>query len=175
MHILLRLHTKYHDADRGSNGGANSTTQLASVTLNVSSGNWHRMKVVFNGSTHQIYLDDVLYITVTDSTYTAAGYIGLRCSNSTGNGYTGFFDNFGIAPALTGTWVSANQSLAGAGTYGNSVIAWRDISTDPGNTDTILVESPGRREQHIKPAPMAVLSQILPLGKISHQSTSSYE
>ncbi len=129
---------------RGSNSAVASYTQIASATLNVSSGNWHRLKVVFVGSNHKLYLDDVLYINATDATYLAAGYVGLRVYNNTGATYNGMFDNFGVlgsGASLTGTWVSANQSLTAAGTYGGSVVSWRDVSSDPGNTDTLLVET----------------------------------
>jgi hypothetical protein len=130
--------------------GVNSNTSPAATnigglqTLNISSGNNHRLKVSFVGSTHKLYLDDVLYLTATDSTFTAAGGIGLRVQNSSGSAYTAFFDNFGVisaGAALTGQWVSPAQSLASAGTYGTSVISWRDMSSDPGNTDTLLVET----------------------------------
>jgi hypothetical protein len=126
---------------RGSNSSSPSLTGLGSATLAITSGNWHRIKVVFSGSTHQIYLDDILYITVTDGTFTAAGYVGLRLYNGSGSAYAALFDNFGIQAALTGTWISNNQSLTAAGTYGDSMITWRDVSSDPGNTDSILVET----------------------------------
>ncbi len=129
---------------RGSNSSVASYTQIASATLNVSSGNWHRLKVVFVGSNHKLYLDDVLYINATDATYLAAGYVGLRVYNNTGATYNGMFDNFGVlgsGASLTGTWVSANQLLTSAGTYGGSIVTWNDVSSDIGNTDTILVET----------------------------------
>jgi hypothetical protein len=126
---------------RGTNSATTTLTMISNVALSVSSGNWHRLKVVVAGSNHKVYLDDVLYINATDATFGATGGIALRTWNGTGSNYTAFFDNFGVAPALTGTWVSGNQSLAGASLYGDSIITWRDISSDASNTDTLLVES----------------------------------
>lgn len=130
---------------RGTNTSSGSgavTTIVAPVAIAITSGNWHRLKVVFAGSSHQVFLDDVMYINATDATYTAAGYCAIRHSSIPGGpAYHSVFDNFGIASALTGQWVSPATSIAGAATYQTSVIAWADISTDPGNTDTLLVET----------------------------------
>jgi hypothetical protein len=130
---------------RGTNSAVGTFTQIGTnQTLNISSGNWHRLKCVFVGNNHKIYLDDVLYFNATDGTFTAAGQCGLRIQNSTGVAYIAKFDNFGIlgsGAALNGTWVSGGQSLTSAGTYGTSVVSWRDVSSDVGNTDTVLVET----------------------------------
>lgn len=130
---------------RGSNSSTPGATQIGTtVTLGITSGNWHRLKVTFVGSSHNIYLDDVLQLSATDGTFTAAGGVGLRNSNATGAAYNAMFDNFGVVSSgtnLNGTWVSGNQSIAGAGTYGTSVVSWKDVSSDPGNTDTVLVET----------------------------------
>jgi len=130
---------------RGTNSAGAVATQIgATVTLGVTTGNWHRLKVTFVGSSHNIYFDDVLLLSATDATFTAAGNVGLRISNGTGAAYTAFFDNFGVISSgtnLNGTWVSPSQSIAGAGTYGTSVVSWRDVSSDVGNTDTVLVET----------------------------------
>ncbi len=130
---------------RGTNSSVGGATQIgATVALGVTSGNWHRLKVTFVGSSHNIYLDDVLLLSATDGTFTAAGQCGLRISNGTGSPYVAFFDNFGVISSgtnLSGTWVSDNQSIASVGTYATSVVSWRDVSSDIGNTDTVLVET----------------------------------
>jgi hypothetical protein len=72
---------------KGTNSASGSGTyiELANVSLTLSSGNVHHLTVVASGSTHEVFLDDVLYITATDSTYTAAGYLGLRYYNNAGS------------------------------------------------------------------------------------------
>lgn len=130
---------------RGSNTNAASNgtrTQIASVAASIANASWHRARLDINGSSHKIYVDDALYVNVADGTYTAAGNIGLRASNtSTTAGYQAQFNNFGITVlGLSGTWVSPSQSLTSAGTYGGSVVTWEDVSI--GNQSTsILVES----------------------------------
>lgn len=125
---------------KGSNNGSASAnasvTQVGSTaTVNLSSQGMHRVKLIITGSTHNIYLDDVLVINASDSTYTGAGYVGLRISNNdSSNGYIGTFDNFGISPTTINggcSWTSSNISLSSAGTYGGSVLQWSDISGAP--------------------------------------------
>jgi hypothetical protein len=130
---------------RGSNSNtaANGTrTQVAIATVNLTSQATHTIKVIVNGSSHQVYFDDTLAINATDSTYTAAGYMGVRVSNTdTVNGYVSRWDNFGVTvTGLSGTWTSANTSIAGATTYGGSVLSWDESLSDPTN-NTILVEA----------------------------------
>jgi len=122
-----------------NNGGASSNfavTQVGSTaTVNLTSQAMHRVKLNISGSTHNIYLDDVLVINATDSTYTSAGYVGLRISNNdSSNGYIGTFDNWGISPpniVAGANWTSSSTSLASAGTYGGSVVQWTDLSGAP--------------------------------------------
>lgn len=126
---------------KGSNSSASSNgtqTVLGSATLTLTSGSWYHLKVVFNGGSHTVYLNDVQQISISDSTYTSAGYIGLRVTNATGSTHTSQWDNFGVMAALSGTWVSANTSIASAGTYGTSVVWWDDISND---LSSVLVEA----------------------------------
>lgn len=122
-----------------NNGGATanaSVTQVGSTaTVNLTSQGMHRIKVIASGSTHQVYIDDVQVINTSDSTYTGAGYVGLRISNNdSSNGYIGTFDNWGISPpsiVAGSNWTSASTSLSGAGTYGGSVVQWTDLSGAP--------------------------------------------
>lgn len=123
---------------KGSNSTQSSNgtrTQVASATVNLSSQAMHRIKVIANGSSHKIYIDDVQVINATDSTYTAQGYVGFRISNGdASNGYIGTFDNWGISTtsmAAGSNWTSSSISLAGAGTYGGSVVQWTDLSGAP--------------------------------------------
>lgn len=129
---------------KGSNSSASSDgtrTQVAIATVNLTSQAIHRIKVVFSGSSHQIFLDDVRVINATDSTYTGAGYVGFRVSNTdASNGYISFFDNFGIMKTLTGTWTSNNISLTTAANYGDSAVYWEDYSIDSQST-SLLVEA----------------------------------
>lgn len=125
-----------------NNGGASSNASVTQVgstaTVNLTSQAMHRIKLIISGSSHQIYFDDTLAINATDSTYTGAGNVGFRISNTdASNGYIGTFDNFGISPTniFSGAnWTSQSVSLAGAGTYLNSVVQWDDITSDPTQT-----------------------------------------
>jgi hypothetical protein len=130
---------------RASNSSQSSTgtrTEVASVVVTINANSWHQLKVIFNGSNHQVWVDDIKYIDVTDSTYSATGYVGLRTSNSSGSvGYQGQFNNFGLTvTGLSGTWTSASTSLSAASTYLNSVVTWQDVSIGDQAT-VILVES----------------------------------
>ena len=131
---------------KGSNNagatGSFMVTSVASASITVGSGSWHHFKVLFIGSNHKVYIDNVLVINATDSTYTGAGYVGLRNSNPTASTYVAQFDNFGFAVAsLTGTWTSKSTSLAAAGTYYTSYVYWRDRSLNVSSTTNIVQSS----------------------------------
>jgi hypothetical protein len=132
---------------KGSNSssGSGSYTTIHNTSATYAKGSWHRLKVVVSGSSHKVYIDGIQMISVTDSTYSAAGYLGIRIfeNNTTGGPFTAFFDNFGVASTLSGTWVSPGTSLASAVNYGDSIITWRDKSPSyNGLTNTsILVEA----------------------------------
>nr|BBH90134.1 hypothetical protein KTC_48850 [Thermosporothrix sp. COM3]BBH90199.1 hypothetical protein KTC_49500 [Thermosporothrix sp. COM3]BBH90264.1 hypothetical protein KTC_50150 [Thermosporothrix sp. COM3] len=105
---------------KGSNSASSgSWTQLASTALTFEKGNWHRLKVVVNGATHKISIDDVEYISVTDSTHAGPGYIAMRIYNSQavsgGIIQEARFDNFGIVSSLQGSWTSPALNLSGVG------------------------------------------------------------
>ncbi len=126
---------------RGTNttgGGAGTTISTVGITL--TGGSWHKLKVIVNGSSHQVFLDDVRFINSTDATFSGSGSVGVFGVSPT-QAYPQFnFDNFGVMPLLTGTWLSPAVSLTAASTYGNSFIAWRDRSESPASNDSILVE-----------------------------------
>ncbi len=129
----------------GANNGA-STSQtyspLDSVAIYLSGTALKvRLKVVVNGSNHRIYVNDVLYFNVTDSTYTAAGKFGLRFLNSdsvTPGTYTAFFDNFGVMSTLTGSHLVGPLSMSALATIGNSLVQWDSDSAPNG---MVVVES----------------------------------
>jgi hypothetical protein len=121
-----------------NNAGASANfapTQVGpTATVALTSQAMHRVKLLIVGTSHKIYLDDVLVINTTDATYTAAGNVGFRISNTDpSNGYIGTFDNFGISitNVFSGAnWTSQSVSFTGAGTYLNSIVQWDDVSTD---------------------------------------------
>jgi hypothetical protein len=113
----------------GANNNSGTTfTTVASQALTLNPGDVHRLKVVVSGSSHKVYLDEVLYLNATDSTYTASGGVGLRFWNNASDGlvHSGFFDNFGIVQSLTGTHTSAALAIGSVGTIENSVVQWDD-------------------------------------------------
>lgn len=123
-----------------SGAGTRTSVQLVTFGTTLSLNQWYRVKVVASGSSHKVYVNDVLYINATDATYTVAGNVGLRNNNTTASFINESFDNFGITAALSGTWVSNAISLTGAGNYLNSIITWADGSSDL-SQETILVEA----------------------------------
>ncbi|HEX3640204.1 MAG TPA: DUF2341 domain-containing protein [Ktedonobacteraceae bacterium] len=130
---------------KGSNSSASSTgtrTQVASASTGLTTASWHHVTIIFNGTNHQVWVDDTVLINSTDGTYTASGKISFRASNANvSSGYQGQFNNFGVTVVgLNGTFKNPSTSLTGAGTYLNSVVSWQDESI--GNQSTnILVES----------------------------------
>lgn len=126
----------------GTNGGADSYTAVASQAITLSSGTYHHMKLVVNGTTHQVYMDGVLIINITSSQYNQSGYLGLAFYNHAADGlvHGGLFDNFGICAALTGTWQSVTLALSGAVAVGNSLIAWQE-APDPTGLTTLVVQT----------------------------------
>lgn len=115
-----------YGANNGSSSGQ-AYTSLQAAPTNLTGTNLKiRMKVVVSGSSHRIYLDDVLYINVTDSTYTSSGKFGLRFVNTTAGTttYSAFFDNFGVMSSLTGYHKVGPLSISGLSTIGNSLVLW---------------------------------------------------
>ena len=127
---------------RGTNSGsgAGAFTSIATATISLAANSVHRLKIIANGSNHQLFVDSVLLINATDATYPAAGYLGLRIFNGTGSTQSAAFDNFGVAAALSGTWQSPSINIAGPGTYGNSEVFW-DIDGLPDSTTSITAQT----------------------------------
>lgn len=140
----LDLTTTTINLGRGTNNasGTGTGTVIATASITLTSGNWHHIKIVVVGSSHTVYLDNVQVISATDSTYTAAGYVGFTLHNPTGAKVTAQFDNFGIiaTSSMSGNWTSPSTSLTAAGTYGTSVISWKDESTNSSNS-TLTVQT----------------------------------
>jgi len=126
---------------KATNGGASSSSTLASAALSLTAGDWHTLTVVVAGNVHTAYLDGVQYFSFTDSSspYTATGGVGLILNNSTAGTVTSYFDNFGVmvTPGIIGNspapqWLSPSIAL-GSITVGNSMVYW-DASTPGGST-----------------------------------------
>lgn len=115
----------------GTNNSTGGPTAVGSAAFAPTAGNWYRMKVVVNGTSHKIYIDDVLYINATDSFYTGAGYFGARFYDNTGARLSAFFNNFGQQDISTGSRVAPSVSISAVGTVLDSFIDWdADV---PGN------------------------------------------
>lgn len=122
---------------KGTNStGSGSFTQLVSASISLTAGQAVRLKLIINGSSHQIFIDGSRYINGTDSTYTGSGQLGLRFYNASGSTQSAVFDNFGIMSSLTGTWQSASTSITSITTIASSVISW-DTSLSTGGTVTV--------------------------------------
>ena len=120
---------------RGSNSSSSSPgtrTQIGSAAFTLNSGDTHRLKLIIAGSEHQIYLDDVLYLDIIDSTYGSAGGVSLRSAPTAA--YTQTYNNFGIVQALSGTWVSPVIDLSSLVTISNAELL---LQIDPGVNTTI--------------------------------------
>jgi hypothetical protein len=125
---------------RGSNGGADAFTQIATVSLNLPVGNWYRMKVVVNGSSHKIFINDFQFISVTDATYSATANVGVWSWDNAVGRQSGHFDNFGII-GYESDFISVSSrttaALALSGIVGDSRINWTENTP---STSTFLVE-----------------------------------
>lgn len=126
---------------RGTNSssGSGTFTSMASASISLAVGSTHRIKIVVNGNSHIAFIDGTQILSANDSTFPSAGYIGFRLNNNSGTTAT-FFNNFGVVPALFGTWQSAALSISSPTTYGNSVVGW-DIDGIPDNTCSISMQS----------------------------------
>jgi hypothetical protein len=125
---------------KGSNSSTPAFTNIVSTSVTFQTGMWYHLKVQAVGNVHKISVNDVLYITQTDTTYpnTSRGYIGLRHYNDNVSGgarHTGIFQNFGVLIDTSGTWTTNNISLNSLGTVGNSIITWNDDTPSNGTLD----------------------------------------
>lgn len=108
-----------------NSSGAGGFTSIATASITLSASTTYRLKIVVNGNNHQVYVNNVQLINANDSTYTAAGYVGLRVYNNSGGTLTGNFANVGIMASLTGQWVSPAIDIHSLSTISNSQIILR--------------------------------------------------
>jgi len=128
---------------RGVNNSSGGVlTSVASIAVTAASGSIHRIKVIVNGSSHQVFFDDIRYINATDSTYSgSSGYLAAHFFNNSGVRHSGDFSYFGVCNSLTGTWISPSTSLSAAGTYQNSVVQWNDVENSNGSSSLAVLSS----------------------------------
>lgn len=126
---------------RGPNSGTTfSVTTIGTASLALQSGAMHHLKIVVAGSSHQIYLDSFLALSVTDGTFTGAGYLGVRNRNTLASTQTALFANFGVAAALSGTWLSPAIDLHAVGTVSASQLLLQIDPSAPFSLLTYLAE-----------------------------------
>lgn len=117
--------------------GTNSATDTVGTAIDGGGvfGPTH-VKIVCNGSHHQIYFNNSTTATFdfNDSTF-ASGQIGVGgftfLQGSTASG-TFTYDNLVATPNPVGTWTGPATSISSLGTCGPSVISWTEVNT--GNT-----------------------------------------
>ena len=119
----------------GSNSGTITWTGVALVNKAFTVGSWYRLKVVVNGTSHQVYVDDVLYINATDSWFTGAGQLGLRFWNTSGSRSSNYFGAFGLQDNSTGYRTAPTVSISACGTVLNSFIDWEADVPDNSTID----------------------------------------
>lgn len=129
----------------GTNTGTSGTyTQISSVNItNLSAGSWHTLTIIANGTSHQVLLDGVGVISVTNSTFNIAGYVGMRAFNTSGSTKNYYFNNFGIVASLSGTYVSPSLSLSSAGSVGSTMISVQNETLPSGTSYTIQTSIDG--------------------------------
>jgi hypothetical protein len=95
--------TKYsiwrYDDDSGSWTALRDWT--ASSHINTGT-NWNRLKVVRNGASIAVYVNNQLLATVSDSNFTGLGRIGLVAYSPDNSGLDARFDDFSLYPASCG-------------------------------------------------------------------------
>jgi len=85
----------------------------------------------------------VQYLSVSDSTYTAAAYLALRNRNGeTSVSITDQFDNFGVMQAKSGTWTGPSTSIGSITTIASSIITW-DPSLSQGGVIKVETSTDG--------------------------------
>jgi hypothetical protein len=119
----------------GSNSSTPAFTQLATATFTPVINTTYHVKIVVNGSSHQIYFNGAgtPTISVTDFNTLTTGYIGLRFFGAVtaATTFTYTFDNFVLdgVVANNGTWLSPSTSISSLVTCGPSAIAWTESNT----------------------------------------------
>lgn len=122
---------------RGTNNSTGGSTSVNAGPGGVTfaQDQWYHLKVVVNGTSHKVYVDDVLYINATDSFYTGSGYLGARVGIGA-NVCSGYFNNFGVQDTTTGSRIAPSVSISSAGSnILGSVIDWAAVTPDSSTLD----------------------------------------
>jgi len=130
----------YKGTNTSSGGGGSTSLGTSAGTINFQAGQIYRLKMVINGNSHQFYINNILELSVTDSSWPNAGYVGVRLWNNTTPRQSAFYTNFGImSSAFVGTRVQPALSLNALGSVYSSLIQWN--SSEPTNTDIVIEAS----------------------------------
>jgi hypothetical protein len=138
---------------RGSNGGPTGSTAIGSPFIfptGLVANDWHTVTITRVGNVHTAFFDGVQVCQATDSTWTAAGQVGIRFANQGGNNifHQGYFNNFGISTptAIIGQAPApqevTNSVSIGSITVGNSLVQWGQ-TLPPGALITVSVSVKG--------------------------------
>ena len=133
----------------GQNGGGGSASSLGTYTFSPKLAvGWYRMRVVFGGGSHSVYLNGSLILSVSDSTWTSAGFVGHRNRNLESSvTVTDNIQNFGVMQAKSGTWTGPSTSIGGITTIASSIITW-DTSLSQGGTILVQTSTDGGTTYH---------------------------
>jgi len=106
---------------RGSNSSSSSAgtfTSISNVAVTLSVDTWYHLTVITSTNFFSVELNGVRHMNgVSDSTYSAAGGMGLFVYNNTGaDGAKAYFKSFGVVKSLSGTYVTPAIDISGAGT-----------------------------------------------------------
>jgi len=120
-----------------SNTGSDSFTQLALVSITANIGTVYPIKIVAQGSTHNIYWNNATTptISVIDSTYVYPGGVGFRGFGQN-TAWTNVYSSLTVTPIQSGSWTSPSVSLNALTTCGGSSINWVEVNTDVQSTSS---------------------------------------
>src|SRR6266568_7473707 len=116
----------------GSNSTGSTWTQITTTAGTYTADTTYHMQLVISGTSHQIYIDGVLLINVTDSFTTAAGYVGVRYYNDTTVRQSAFWSDIGIVSGtnLQSTRLWPSTSVSAVGIVESSVVQWNETVPD---------------------------------------------
>lgn len=114
-----------------SNTGSDSFTQLSLVGITASVGTTYPLKIVVQGSNHNIYWNGATTptISIIDSTYVYPGGVGFRGFGQNA-AWNNVYSSFTVTPIPSGTWTSPSVSLDALATCGGSSIGWVEVNTN---------------------------------------------
>jgi hypothetical protein len=118
----------------GSNSNSDSYTAIANTQPNISTNTFYHIKIVVNGSRHQVYFNNATTptIDVTDTHFTQSGGFGFRGYHIVGDSgaKVSTWDNLVLAQQQSGTWTGPSTPISSLVTCGGSVITWQETGTD---------------------------------------------